>query len=201
MNNRSQTGFTLYELLTTMLIVGVILALGVPNMRAFNQNSRISSIANDLHSSFHLARSEATRAKANVTICASANFDAVVPVCGGEFESGWIIFEDRGVAPGFTPNLVVDAGEPILRRFPPTTEGISIATPGPNDFFTFGPNGTGRGNVGGQVPVATMVVCDSRGNEIAAGGRSAARALIVTPLGRATVLHEKAQVAFHGGCP
>ena len=73
MKNNKQTGFTLYELLITVLIVGVILALGVPNLRQFTQNSRMTSAANDLNSAFHLARSEASRAKTSITVCASAN--------------------------------------------------------------------------------------------------------------------------------
>jgi type IV fimbrial biogenesis protein FimT len=63
MNKKTQYGFTLYELLITVLIVGVVLTFGVPNMLQFNQNGRMTSTANDLHSSFHLARSESGRAK------------------------------------------------------------------------------------------------------------------------------------------
>ena len=58
MNKTNQNGFTLYELLITMLIVGVVLTFGVPNMLQFTQNSRMTSTANDLHPAFHLARSE-----------------------------------------------------------------------------------------------------------------------------------------------
>lgn len=194
MNNRTQTGFTLYELLTTMLIVGVILALGVPNMQSFRQNSRMITAANDLHSSFHLARSESSRAKTSITICASADSMAVLPTCGGELEAGWIVFEDRN------GDITVDAGEPILRRFPPVTGDIVINTPGPDDYFSYASTGLGRGNITGTPPLATMILCDVRGNVLGGSGRSTARVLVVTPLGRATVLADVAQVAFHGGC-
>ncbi len=194
MNNRTQTGFTLYELLTTMLIVGVVLAMGIPNMQSFRQNSRMTATANDLHSSFHLARSEAARAKTSITICASADSAAVTPTCGGELEAGWVVFEDRN------GDIVVDVGEPILRRFPAVSAGITINTVGPDDYFSFASTGLGRGNVTGTAPLATMVLCDPRGNITGGGGKSTARVLIVTPLGRATVLADEAQVAFHGGC-
>lgn len=194
MNNRTQTGFTLYELLTTMLVVGVVLALGVPNMASFRQNSRMTATANDLHSSFHLARSEASRAKTNITICASADSLAALPTCGGELEAGWVVFEDRD------GDIVVDAGEPVLRRFPAVNEGILINTPGPDDYFSYASTGLGRGNVNGTPPLATMLLCDVRGNVRGGGGKSTARVLVVTPLGRATVLADEAQVAFHGGC-
>ena len=73
MKTRSQTGFTLYELLITFLIVGVVLTLGIPNLADFTRNSRITSTANDLHAAFLMSRSEAARSKSNITICASAD--------------------------------------------------------------------------------------------------------------------------------
>jgi len=194
MNRRTQAGFTLYELLTTLAVVGVILALGVPNMASFRQNSRMTATANDLHSSFHLARSEASRAKTSITICASADSMAALPTCGGELEAGWVVFEDRD------GDIVVDAGEPILRRFPAVNEGIVITTAGPDDYFSYASTGLGRGNVNGTPPLATMMLCDVRGNVRGGGGKSTARVVVVTPLGRATVLADEAQVAFHGGC-
>jgi type IV fimbrial biogenesis protein FimT len=195
MKTKSQTGFTLYELLTTLLIVGVVLTLGIPNMQSFRQNSRMTAAANDLHSSFHLARSEASRAKVPITICASADsMTGNPPTCGGELEAGWIVFEDRD------GDIVVDAGEPVLRRFPAVTDDIVINTVGPDDYFSFAATGLGRGNVTGAPALATMVLCDPRGNVRGGGGKSTARVLIVTPLGRATVLADEAQVTFHGGC-
>lgn len=194
MTNKTQTGFTLYELLTTMLIVGVVLSLGVPNMRSFRQNSRMTATANDLHSSFYLARSEALRAKTNITICASADSMEAIPICSGEFEAGWIVFEDRDA------NLVVDADEPILRRYPAVNADISIRTTGPDDYFMYASTGFGRRDIALTTPVSVMVMCDSRGNITGGGGKSTARVIIVTPLGRAAVLGGKAQVTEQGGC-
>ncbi len=65
--------FTVYELLITIFVIGIVLTIGVPSFSEFTQNGRITSIANELHSSFHLGRSEAARSKLNETICASAN--------------------------------------------------------------------------------------------------------------------------------
>jgi type IV fimbrial biogenesis protein FimT len=194
MKNRNQTGFTLYELLTTMLIVGVVLSLGIPNMQSFRQNSRMTAAANDLHSSFHLARSEASRAKTPITICASADSMTANPTCGGELEAGWIVFEDSD------GDITVDGGEPILRRFPAVTAGIVINTVGPDDYFSFASTGLGRGNILASPALAVMMLCDDRGNVRGGGGKSTARVLVVTPLGRATVLADEAQIAFHGGC-
>jgi len=194
MKNKNQTGFTLYELLTTMLIVGVVLSLGIPNMQSFRQNSRMTAAANDLHSSFYLARTEATRAKTPITICASADSMADVPTCGGGLGAGWIIFADTD------GDISVDDGEAVLRRFPAIGNDIVVNTPdtGPDDFFSFASTGLGRGSVNGVAPLARMVLCDPRGNITGGGGKSTARVLIVTPLGRAMVLADEAQVG--DGC-
>jgi type IV fimbrial biogenesis protein FimT len=194
MYKRTQTGFTLYELLTTMLIVGVVLSFGIPNMTSFRQNSRMTATANDLHSSFHLARSEAARSKSNIAICASADAFAATPICSGEFEAGWIVFEDRNA------DLAVDPGESVLRRFPAVTADIAITTAGPDDYFMYASTGLGRRDTANAVPVSVMVMCDSRGNIRGGGGKSTARVLIVTPLGRAAVLADEAQVTAQGGC-
>jgi len=119
---------------------------------------------------------------------------AALPVCGGELEAGWIVFEDRD------GDITVDAGEPILRRYPAVAGNIVIDTDGPDDYFSFAASGLGRGNVNGTPPLATMVLCDDRGNVRGGGGKSTARVLVVTPLGRATVLADEAQVAFYDGC-
>ena len=94
--------------------------------------------------------------------------------------------------------------EPIIKRFGPVQQDIVINTTGPDDYFSFASTGIGRtptaGPFAGTPPLDVAVMCDDRGNITGAGGRSTARVLVVTPLGRATILSEEAQVTFHGGC-
>ena len=194
MNRKNEAGFTLYELLVTVLIIGVVLSLGLPNVSQYGQNSRLTSTANDLLGSFHLARRAAARAKTNITICASDNSMTATPACSGEFEDGWIVFVDNN------GDIAVDDDEAILRRYPATPDGINIDTSGMGDYFSFAASGLGRGNVTGVPPVTTAILCDTRRTITAAGRSSAARVLVIEPLGRATVLRGKDQVDFHGGC-
>jgi len=192
MKNNKQTGFTLYELLITVLIVGVILAMGIPNLRQFTQNSRMTSAANDLTSAFHLARSEASRAKATITICASDNSMDADANCGGTWDDGYIVFVD---APAELPDILRTdlANEPILRAYPASPEGVMMAVANDATYFSYAATGHGR-SVGSQSPVSQIVMCDVRGNVTAAGGNSAARLLNATPLGRASVLRDKAMI-------
>ena len=195
MKTHTQKGFTLYELLITTLLVGVLLAIGVPSFSTFTQNSRMTASVNDLLGSFTVARSEAVRAKTNVSICASDNSTAAEPTCQGEFEDGWIVFLD--------PNGDVQRqnGEALFRSHPAMPNDVVVTTTGQGDYFSYGPTGLGRGQIGANPPTTSAVFCDDRGNEPAAGGYSAARVLRVLPIGRATVLREVDQVTDQGGCP
>ncbi len=189
MNLETQRGFTLYELLITMLIVGVILAFGVPNMSQFTQNSRMTATANDLLEAFYLARSESGRAKTNITICASANSMAAGANCGGTWDQGYIVFVDRN------GNLSRDgADETVLRAQPQAVEGVMLRVANGASYFSYASTGQGRPNVNGQPALSQVVMCDNRGNITAAGGNSAARLFVATPLGRATILRDKAMI-------
>ena len=42
----------------------------------------------------------------------------------------------------------------------------------------------------GETAVSQIVICDQRGNIVGPGGSSAARLLVVTPLGRATIIRD-----------
>lgn len=193
MKTHKRCGFTLYELLITMLVVGVLVSISVPGFVVFGQNSRMSAAANDLLGSFHLARSEAVRLKDNVTICASANPTANDPTCSGTYKNGWIVFHDTD---GDTQR---GTGETLLRSHPPLPDRITVQTQG--DYFAYGPSGLGRGQVRQAIPPTTSAVfCDERGNTLSSGGNSAARALRVLPIGRATVLKTVDQVNNQGGC-
>ena len=186
MDKRTQHGFTLYELMITVLIVGVVLAFSIPNMQAFTQNSRMTSTANDLHAAFHLARSESSRAKTNITVCASANSMAADANCGGTWDQGYIVFVDE------EPDLNRSGStETVLRAHPAIADGVSFAVANDATYFTYSSTGQGRPNVGGNTAVSQIVMCDERGNVKAAGGRSAGRLFVATPLGRATIFRDE----------
>lgn len=196
MNKDVLAGFTLYELLITIVVVGTIIVLGVPSMIEYARNSRMTGTANDFMSSFQLARSEAARAKTNVTICASPNPLDVAAICGGDFATGWIIFIDNDGDLNRSGSQ-----ESVLKRFAAPPEDIAILTNNGANYFSYASSGLGRGDVDGMPALETLRLCDPRGNVVAAGGASAARFIVVTPLGRANVISNVSQIAEAGGCP
>jgi prepilin-type N-terminal cleavage/methylation domain-containing protein len=189
MSNCGQNGFTLYELMITLLVVGFVLTLGMPNLAAFSQNSRITSTTNDLHAAFQLARSEAARSKSNITICASDNSLSAAADCHGNWDDGYIVFVDRN------GDLARDGtDEPVLRAQPVIAAGVNLIIANNSGYFSFAPTGLGRGNVGGVAAVSQILICDDRGLIESSKDFSSGRLLVATPLGRTSIIRDYNQV-------
>ncbi|MFM7273389.1 MAG: GspH/FimT family pseudopilin [Gammaproteobacteria bacterium] len=109
-----QRGFTLPELMITVLILGILLGLGVPTFLNATLSSRLGSVANNLVVSAYLARSEAIKRNVTVRLCPSTNGTS----CAAQsaFEGGWIVLADY---PGTTPDVVI-------QRQPAVSGGLRI---------------------------------------------------------------------------
>ena len=90
-------GFTLIELLATLSIAAILIAVAVPNYQMFVMSNRMATQANDLITALNLARSEAVKRAANVTVCAS-DTTAAAPICAGAgpWQQGWIVKDATG---------------------------------------------------------------------------------------------------------
>lgn len=70
----SQTqGFTLIEMLVVVAIIGVLGFVALPSFNTQIKDGRISSNANQLHSVYKMARSEAVKREKTATLEASGN--------------------------------------------------------------------------------------------------------------------------------
>ena len=192
MDKRLQTGFTLYELLITVMVVAIILSLGIPNLRNFTLNSRITGTANDLHGAFMMARTEAAHAKSNVTICASASPMSAAK-CDGTWDQGYVVFIDSDV--NGEANQERDNGEPVLRSHPAVDTGVILRVANAANYFTYAPSGLGQ-PAAGSPALSQIVICDERGNVRGPGGGSAARLFVTTPLGRATIVRDMDMIDY-----
>lgn len=85
-------GFTLIELLVTMAVAAILLTVAVPNFQMFVMNSRMASQANEVVGALSLARSEAVKRGAQVSVCASSNGST----CTGSWTQGWVVRDTSG---------------------------------------------------------------------------------------------------------
>jgi type IV fimbrial biogenesis protein FimT len=106
-NNLLVPGFTLMELLVTMTVVGILMAIAVPSYRYVTTANRASSEINALLGDVQMARGEAMKEGQFVTICASVDGAS----CAGStaWNSGWIVFSD---AP---PLTTLEPGDSIVK--------------------------------------------------------------------------------------
>lgn len=81
MEGRAQYGFTLIELIIGLIVLSILLAVAVPSYQSVIAEQRVRTTVTDLHSALALARSEAIKRNASVSLA---------PASGG-WSAGWQI--------------------------------------------------------------------------------------------------------------
>ncbi len=182
MGSRKTSGFTIVELLMTLTVASVIMALAVPSFRDFIKNSRMSGASNDLLASLQLARTEAIKRRHSVAICPSANPTDDVPVCTASFNgNGWVVWDDTDT------DAAIDAGEAVLRRHDvlhsslTTFESTNVVTYQLSGFLSVNqPN--------------FVLLCDDRANG-QLGNSYFKRVIAISKTGRASVRRTTDEIA------
>lgn len=137
-------GFTLLELIVTMAVAGILMAIAVPAFRSFLQSDRLLTESNQLVMSLDYARSEAIKEDTSVEVCASSNGTTCSNVAN--WTSGWIVLSS---ANALQPLQVVSA----------LATGNSLNEANAQSQVTFDATGLASTLV---VP-AQFTLCDSRG--------------------------------------
>jgi type IV fimbrial biogenesis protein FimT len=86
------------ELLVTIMVIGILLALAIPAFRTFLQNDRQWTQESSLVLAFNAARSEAIKqdVAGGVQVCASADG---ATCSGGNWATGWIVLSSASATP------------------------------------------------------------------------------------------------------
>ncbi|WP_218573173.1 GspH/FimT family pseudopilin [Pseudomonas sp. L-22-4S-12] len=116
-------GFTLVELMVALVVAAILLAVAVPAFDNFVVSSRLRTVANSLSASVQLAKSEAMKRNAAVTLCKSANGTSCVT--SGGWEQGWIVL----------------SGSTVLRRQQALPSGYQVSSS--TNALSFRPSGMG----------------------------------------------------------
>ena len=166
MGARRIRGFTLVELMVTLVIVAILLALAVPNFHTLIENSRQNGVVDSLMTSFNAARNTALSRDITVQVC------PVAPPAGPGQPAGTVCAGSWGSAANGSAWMV--STQP-----PAPAASVILSTqvvPGGNNLTISGSTSmlfSGRGLVTGS---GTLVVCDNR-------GPTYARAVEVNPTG------------------
>jgi type IV fimbrial biogenesis protein FimT len=124
-------GFTLVELLMTIGLASVLLALAVPSFNSFIVGSRVTTEANEMIAAIHFARSEAIKRNGSISFCRAASATATSCAAASGHWENWIVRAEGG--------NVVRRG--VLEKYANT---IVVESTLVNDVATFGPDGLGR---------------------------------------------------------
>jgi len=158
-------GFTLWELLCSLVVSGLLLGLGVPSFHRFLLDGRRTADVNAFVLAVQVARTEAAKRGEAVVLCPSRDGRR----CANDekaYGAGWIVFYDRDSK---SPPQRLDT-EPLIFGHRPELFGSIV---GNRPYFDFRP--VMRRSTNG-----TLVFCDER-------GPPAARAVIVSYSGRPRV--------------
>lgn len=116
-------GFTLVELMVTIVIVAVLVAIGLPSFRNVIQRNRVSTASNDLLAGLAYARTTAINRGQLVSMCPSTDGTSCTSN-GQAFEPGWIVYTyPAGAA---SANKAYAAASGTLLRASGSHTGVSI---------------------------------------------------------------------------
>jgi type IV fimbrial biogenesis protein FimT len=84
-------GFTLVELIITLTIAGILMAVAAPALQTFVTSNRLSSQINDIMADITHARNEAIKRSVLTGICTTA-VGGTSCVASGNWANGWLVY-------------------------------------------------------------------------------------------------------------
>lgn len=128
-------GFTLVELMVTIAVAAILLAIGVPSLTSIYESVRVNNNITKIHDIMVFARSQAISYGATVIVCPYASKDS----CGSNWSDGIRVYQEASsttlrVIDGFSTNDSV-AG-PSDNKVTFSADGLSSG-----GTFTYTPNG------------------------------------------------------------
>jgi len=137
-------GFTLIELMITLVITGIMLAVGLPAFNGMVMNTKLRGQIDELSSMLNYARSTALSQASPVQVCPVGSPGSTT--CGTNWATGWMVVTAPNAA-GVNPVLLQSHTSPVT-----VTLNAQAGLAG----VVFDPHGL-------STTAAHFAVCDSRG--------------------------------------
>jgi type IV fimbrial biogenesis protein FimT len=126
-------GFSLIELIITLTVVGILVALAAPGMQRMFSDNRLTTQINDLLADISLSRSEAIKRNTSTGMCVTAA-NGTSCVTSGNWANGWLVYYcSSPISP------CPSASKVTVKAHEPLTGNSTLSTP--SDEFAFGKSG------------------------------------------------------------
>lgn len=112
-------GFTLIELMVTLLIAGILIVIAVPAFQDATLGSKLGALANTAVSSVNIAKGEAIKRNAVLKMCATVSGSSCVS--SGGWQQGWIVFRD------IDGDGVLDSDDTLIQRQAALPTGFKLS--------------------------------------------------------------------------
>ncbi len=138
----SSTGFTLVELMITLVIVAILLSLAAPGFKSLLERNRLQTAAHGFFTDLVLARSEAIKRNQAVVLCKSNTGVNCTVDTAVQWEQGWLVFADTDNDGAVDPNEIITVKNALH-------VGDTLRTDTAGDFknqVTYGTDGSASGS-------------------------------------------------------
>lgn len=161
----ANNGFTLIELMITLVVVIILAAIAAPSFNAMIRENRLTTQANNLLGTLQLAKSEAIRRGVQVTMIPESNTPGV-------WHQGWRVFTDWNRNETFNgdanaTDCSVEGQDCYLLFQESIGNNLSINSGEYDDWIAFSPSGEVLVK-GGGLPIGNFTICtpDTNGRRI-----------------------------------
>lgn len=143
---RNHQGFTLIELMVTISVAAIIMAIAIPSMQTLRANSRVSGVASDLAADLKKSRNAAIVARRN---------HSFTPVNASVSSNVW-------GSNGWSLTQVVNGSEIVVFQNKMTSQGVTVNTTATlNNLVFVAATGMIQDNAGDSTTVVFRI-CDSQ---------------------------------------
>lgn len=155
-------GFTLVELMISVALLAVMLAVGIPSFTTMTQKNNLATASNRFVSSIALTRSEAISRNTTVVMC---NINPASNACdtNGLWESGWVVWVDLD-----GDNVIEEPNEAlnseVIHREDAMPTGYTLRATTYSNRITFAPTGEASGDIASAAD--TFRLCDNSQNVV-----------------------------------